>query len=282
MNKTSLLLLALLIAPGGLSFGDERKPTKIGAAKVDGNGFRVHSVEREYQAGPTEIKVLQPDTIEKDRRHPVVYVLPVEKGSESRFGYGLLEVKKLDLHNKLGVIFVSPTFAHLPWYADHPTNPAIRQETYFLDVVVPFIEKEYPVSNETRGRLLLGFSKSGWGAFSLLLRHPDRFGKAVAWDAPLTMKRPQFGMGDIVQNLETFEKYRIEKLLEQQAKVLGTEKRLCLAGYANFHEHHQAIHDRMVELKIPHEYRDEKKAKHTWDAGWIEDSVRFLIDAAKK
>ena len=42
-------------------------------------------------------------------------------------------------------MFVAPTFSHLPWYADHPTKPEIRQETYFLKVVVPFIDKTYPV-----------------------------------------------------------------------------------------------------------------------------------------
>ncbi len=108
------------------------------------------------------------------------------------------EVKKLDLHNKIGVIFVVPTFSHLPWYADHPTKPEVRQETYFVKVVVPFIDKTYPVKAEAAGRLLLGFSKSGWGAWSLLLRHPDLFSKAAAWDAPLMMDKPgKYGSGDI-------------------------------------------------------------------------------------
>jgi predicted alpha/beta superfamily hydrolase len=243
-----------------------------------GEDFRVHKIDSKHQAGPTEIRVLVPDRVEKERRYSTVYVLPVEPGSKTKFGNGLLEIKRLDLHNKHGLIFVQPTFFHLPWYVDHPTNPKIRQETYFLDVVIPFVEREYPVSKETRGRLLLGFSKSGWGAFSLLLRHPEQFGKAVAWDAPLNLKRPQFGMADIVGDQETFEKYRVWNLLEQKAGRLGSEKRLCLAGYANFAEHHQAIHERMTALKIPHEHRDEKKAKHTWDAGWLESAVQFLAD----
>jgi hypothetical protein len=59
------------------------------------------------------------------------------------------------------------------------------------------------------GLLLLGFSKSGWGAlFSLLLRHPDVFGKAAAWDAPLVMDSPgRHGNGDIFGTPENFEKY---------------------------------------------------------------------------
>ena len=46
-----------------------------------------------------------------------------------------------------------PTFSDLPWYADHPTNPLIRQETYFLKVVLPFIEKTYPARSDAGGPL---------------------------------------------------------------------------------------------------------------------------------
>jgi hypothetical protein len=263
------------------------EPWKIGKSTIadavnDENGFRSHFVESEYQKGPTAIKVLLPDRLEKGRRYPVVYVLPVEAGTQNRFGNGLLEVKKLALHNKRDLIFVLPTFAHLPWYADHPTDGAIRQETYFLKVVVPFVDKHYPALAESRGRLLLGFSKSGWGAFSLLLRHPDQFSRAAAWDAPMNMVRPQFGMGDIVGTQENFEKYRIARLLEQQAEVVQKEERLALVGYANFRDHHQTIHDQLIRLKIPHLYRDEKKPKHTWDAGWIDEAVRFLAAPAAR
>lgn len=252
-------------------------PPRIGPAKADDNGFLSHVVESDLQAGPTEIKVLLPDRIEKDKRYPVVYVLPVEAGLGKQFGYGLLEVKKLDLHNKHGVICVLPTFAHLPWYADHPSNAKIRQESYFVNEVVPFIDRQYPTTGTADGRLLLGFSKSGCGAFTLLLRHPKVFGKAAVFDAPLTMAKPNnFGMADIYATQENFEKYRIPKLLEERAKDLGKDKRLALIGYANFGEHHRTLHEAMDRLKIAHEYQDDKKARHTWDAGWIGAAVQFL------
>jgi hypothetical protein len=254
----------------------------IAEAKPDEHGFLVHAVQCEFQAGRSQIQVLLPDRLEKDRRYPVVYVLPVEAGTESRYGNGLLEVKKLDLHNKHGLIFVQPTFVRLPWYADHASDATIRQESYFLKVVVSFVEKQYPARAEAGGRLLLGFSKSGWGAFSLLLRHPEMFGKAAAWDAPLAMERPNFGMEGIVGTQENFEKYRIAKLLEARADDLKKEKRLALVGYSAFRQHHQTIHEHLERLKIPHDYHDDKKAKHTWDAGWLEDAVRFLTDPGKR
>ena len=133
---------------------DEETVT-ISEAKRDAAGFLVHEVQSPYQTGSMLIRVLRPDTLLDNRKYPVVYVLPVEAGSESRYGDGMSEVKTLDLHNKFDAVFVAPTFSHLPWYADHPTNPEIRQESFFIKVVVPLIDKNYPTRSETEGRLLL-------------------------------------------------------------------------------------------------------------------------------
>jgi len=147
----------------------------------------IHEVTSPLQAAPTQIKVLLPDKLDPSRRYPVIYVLPVEPLNENHYGDGLLEVKAHDLHNHCQAIFVTPTFAHLPWYADHAADPKIRQESYFINEVLPLVEKTYPARPGPAGRYLLGFSKSGWGAFSLLLRHPQLFAKAAAWDAPLIL-----------------------------------------------------------------------------------------------
>ena len=266
----------------GCSLASQTKSATISAAQKDDNGFLVHEVESEFQSGKTLIRVLLPDQLEKDRRYPVIYVLPVEAGTENRYGDGLLEVKKLDLHNKHGVIFVAPTFSHLPWYADHPTDKTIRQESYFVNVVVPFVEKTYPVQANADGRLLLGFSKSGWGAWSLLLRHPDLFGRAAAWDAPMMMERiGKYGNAPIFGDQGNFEAYRISSLLREKGKDLGDDKRLILTGYGNFRSEHEGVHALLDELKIPHEYRDGPQRKHDWHSGWVEEAVELLVDDDK-
>lgn len=250
----------------------------VAEAKRDAAGFLVHEVECPYQAGKTEIRVLIPDKMDKGKRYPVIYLLPVEAGRENRYGDGLTEAKKHDLHNKLQVIFVAPTFSHLPWYADHPTDKRIGQETYFLKVVVAFVEKTYPVEAKASSRLLLGFSKSGWGAFSLLLRHPDMFGKAAAWDAPLLMTRPdRFGMGPIFGTQENFEKYQITRLLKEQAMKTDLAHRLIHLGYGSFREHHEKTHALMNELKIDHVYRDGPARKHDWHSGWVGAAAELLL-----
>ncbi|HVK08431.1 MAG TPA: alpha/beta hydrolase-fold protein, partial [Gemmataceae bacterium] len=235
-----------------------------------------------YQAGTTLIRVLTPDEPETGRRYPAVYVLPVEAGTESRYGDGLQEVKKLGLHNKLKAVFVAPTFSHLPWYADHPTRPEVRQESHLLKAVVPFVEKTYPVRAEPEGRLLLGFSKSGWGAYALLLRHPDVFGRAAAWDAPLTMDRPgPYRSGDVFGTPENFAGYRVTRLLEARAKEFRTDRRLILLGYGNFRDDHRTAHELMEKLKIANEYRDGPARKHDWHGGWVKEAADLLLAAPK-
>jgi S-formylglutathione hydrolase FrmB len=223
--------------------------------------------------------VLRPNREEEKRKkYPVVYVLPVEAGTESRYGDGLTEVRKRDLHNKFGAVFVAPTFSHLPWYADHPTQPEVRQESYILKVVVPVIDKTYPVRAEAGGRLLLGFSKSGWGAWALLLRHPDVFGKAAAWDAPLMMDTPgRYGSGDVFGTPDNFEGYRVGKLLADKADQIQTGKRLILLGYGNFRAEHEQAHALLDRLKVGHEYRDGPARKHDWHSGWVEEAVELLV-----
>jgi hypothetical protein len=250
----------------------------ISPATKDEAGVLTHEVKSEYQAGTTKIRVLLPKEIEADARLRVIYVLPVEAQEESRFGNGLAEVQKLDLHNKHSVIFVAPTFSHLPWYADHPSDKAIRQETYFVKVVLPFIEKTYPVLVERRGRLLLGFSKSGWGAWSLLLRQPELFERAVAWDAPLMMDRPgKYGSGDIFDSEDNFANYHLTELVAKRAGELGDQPRLILTGYGNFRREHEQMHALLDKLKLPYVYRDGPQLKHHWAGGWVEEAVELLV-----
>jgi hypothetical protein len=271
--KFTTVVLALV----GTVVACEPKPT-ISTATMDENGFLVHSVTSPYQAGKTTIRVLLPARLDKKKKYSVLFVLPVEAKDGNRYGDGLLEVKKAELHNKHDLICVAPTFSHLPWYADHPIDETIRQETFFLKVVVPFVERSYPALGKPNGRLLVGFSKSGWGAFTLLLLHPDVFGRAAAWDAPLMKDKPnEFGMKPIFGTQENFENYEVTSLLKQRADILKKSNRLVLTGYGNFRGHHKQAHRLLKELGIRCEYRDGPKRKHHWNSGWLQEAVALLV-----
>lgn len=219
-----------------------------------------------------------PDNLKPIRAYPVLYILPVEAGTGSRWGSSLSEAMKADVANKYEIICVFPTFADLPWYADHPTDARLQQETYFLKTVIPFVEAHYPVSTKSQDRYLLGFSKSGWGAWSLLVRHPDMFHKAFAWDAPLMLDRPgKYGSGDIFGTEDNFRDYDLSRLLSEKPEELVSEPRLYHQGYHGFRAQHEKMNALLEELGIPSVYRDGPDREHHWESGWLADAVELLL-----
>jgi enterochelin esterase-like enzyme len=278
-------VLLLLLTCGACTLAgawEQRQETTVSSARQDNGGVLRHTVRSACQRGETEIALLLPTPFTKGKQYPVIYVLPVEGHGKHRYGDGMREILERDLHRKHEAIFVAPSFSDLPWYADHPQDPRLRQESYFLKVVVPFVEKSYPAIPERRGRLLLGFSKSGWGAWTLLLRHGETFEKAAAWDAPLMMQTVgKYGNKPIFAAQDNFEKYRVTDLLKARRDQLLGEPRLILTGYGSFRQDHRQAHELLTRLEIPHLYRDGPKRKHDWHSGWVAEAVGLLLDDDK-
>lgn len=258
--------------------GPESARLRAAPVMVEPNGIRVHRLSTPYQPGETEVLVLLPDPPPQSRRCGVLLVLPVEAGRGERWGQAINELQRRNLHNELGLICVQPTFNQLPWYADHPTDPQTRQESYIVDSVLNLLRWEYPQARHDRdGRWLLGFSKSGWGAWSLLLRHPDLFARAAAWDAPLLLDAPgKYGSGPIFGTPENFLQYGLETRLRADAAAWQTSPRLIHLGYDNFRAEHQRMEQLLIELEIPHIYQDGPRRPHHWESGWAPDAVRLL------
>ena len=253
----------------------------VGEGVRDERGIVTYAVTSPFQAGTTKIEVLLPEATDRSAPLRVLYLLPVEALNGHQWGDALQEIQEHELHTKHQLLCVYPTFSHLPWYADHPSDPEIRQERYLLEVVLPFVEQEYGdrlgIESGHPTRLLAGFSKSGWGAFSLILRHPDLFHRAAAWDAPLMQERPNmFGMGPIFGTVENFQRYRISTLLARPAEVFLKSPRLIHLGYDNFREHHHGVEQLMNASKVQHVYQDGPQRRHHWNSGWLADAIELL------
>ena len=237
----------------------------------------MHEVVSPYEAGVTKIRVLLPEHVERNTLYPVIYVLPVEALDGDHWGDGLAEVEKDALPARYHAIFVEPTFSSVPWYADHPSDALMRQESYLLRFVLPFVERRYPAQRDRDGRLLLGFSKSGWGAFSLLLRHPQLFGKASTFDSPLMMHDLTRGLTRLdFGTQQNFERYRVSRLLAARAALFRSESRFVLVGYNGHREDIREAHALMQRLKIAHSYEDVERV-HAWNSGWVPDAVAKLL-----
>ncbi|MFY0653193.1 MAG: hypothetical protein JXQ96_14220 [Cyclobacteriaceae bacterium] len=248
--------------------------------------IKSHRIFSPYQKDSTTVRVLLPDNFSNNENYRVLYVLPVREQGNKKSGDPLVEIIKDDLHNEYKLICVFPGYTHLPWYADHSVDKTKQDESHFLKTVLPFVESNYPTIREKEGRLLLGFSKSGWGALTLLLRNTETFNKAAGWDIGIRMdtnvptdsafvKAAEYTFGD----LGNFEKYRVSTLLKNNKDKLGTTSRIFYYNTGGNRARGGAIiHNLMVELEIPHLYIFEPKRKHRWDSGWIPAAVNFLVE----
>lgn len=234
----------------------------------------VYCVDSPYQKGRNVLRILEPRRPAGGRPRFQVWVLPVNPGLAEPWGDGLETLRRSGLHHRHGFVAVAPSFSDWPWYADHPGDPGIRQESYLLNTLLPLVDHRYPGAR----RLLLGFSKSGLGALTLLLRHPDLFHAAAAWDAPLTQMQPdEFGMGPIYGTPANFEHYCIPRLLAGQIGPFRAAKRISLSGYGNFREPMRQAHAWLDQRSILHEFVDGPCREHRWDSGWLEPAVDSLV-----
>jgi len=254
------------------------------------DGVRIHTVETQYQNGRQEIHVLLPDNYRDDQPCRVLYVLPVEKGFDQQYGDGLGVFRQINAHNKYDLILVQMGFEKEPWYGDHATNPKTRQASYVKAFVVPFIETHYCTLGKPEGRLLFGFSKSGWGAFSLILTYPEFFGYAASWDAPMFFDRFHYRMEPAYGTLEQLHAYRPDLLASRQREYFQKKARLVLAGERDWGQsipppqggsHTAEMHTLLANEGIKHVYDNRLPAPHRWDESWMAPTLEALMTLTK-
>ena len=238
-------------------------------------------VKSDRQMFETTIRVLEPDALEEVENPRVLYLLPAGPELSHRSGDGLDQVLTEDLHNRHGLVAVAPTYSDWPWMTDLPDRPMFQQVLYFLEDVVGFIDGLYP----GLPRLLMGYSKGGSAAVQLLLRYPDVFRAAAAFDSPVMKEQPdQWEMPYFWPNPEHFRDFAIPHLLRTRGRELGKSARIALFGYGNFgrnapdwtHDHLSEAHELLQELGIPHHYENDTHRAHRWDSGWLPDAVAAL------
>jgi enterochelin esterase-like enzyme len=219
--------------------------------------------------------VQTPTKMEAGRRYPVLYILNEYPGNCE----GYREAERLKIFDVHAVICVNVGTPTMPWYADHPTNASLRLESFLLKAAIPLVDEKHPTIREGGGRFLIGYSKGGFGAFTLLLRHPDLFAKAAAWDAPLSLEKPdRWDMATVYGTQENYDRYAPFKLFRQQAKQFQPgPPRFVLLGHGLFGEETRKTHDLLTELGIPHDYDNAVKREHNWTSGWFGDAVARLL-----
>lgn len=247
------------------------------AGPTTSNGITTYTIASDYQLTPVNVYVLLPTNYNPANHYKVLYVLPAWSNSPD----GINRCKAENIANANNIICVGPDEAEIPgypsqgpWYGDNPDNPKIRNDSYIPDVIVPFIDQTYSTVASADGRMTIGFSKSGVGAVSELLRHPTVFGRAGAWDAPLNMT---FQHDEVYGNVTYFNaNYYIPNLITANQSWLKTSPaRIAMAGLGFGGT--QPVDAQMTQLGIPHYCNLTATGTHAWNSGWLGPLVSVLM-----
>jgi S-formylglutathione hydrolase FrmB len=131
---------------------------------------------------------LPPCYLEYQRRYPVVYLLH-GLNQDERIWERIGTIEALEQGMRLRVlgplILVMPSLGRIGGLNQFPPDPAY--ETVLLEELLPSVERTFCTVENARHRAIGGISRGGFWAFSIGLRHPDRFGRigghSAAFDA---------------------------------------------------------------------------------------------------
>ena len=232
------------------------------AATVDTVTVRSNAMHKDIKC-----VVIRPVMVSNERiRLPVVYLLHGYSGNYSNWITKVPDLKKYADEYKL--LIVCPDGDYSSWYFDSPVDPSMRYETYIGSEVIDYIDSHYPTIKNRNARAITGLSMGGHGGLFLGFRHADIFGAcgSMSGGVDLMSSRNKFDVikriGDTVQYADNWKKYSVINLIETYP--IDSLAIIIDCGTEDFfYDINHALHEKMVRLKIPHDYT-ERPGKHDW------------------
>jgi putative tributyrin esterase len=108
---------------------------------------------------------------ERRTRYPVLYLLHGWGGNHSSWLSNTSLKDYAALHK---LIIITPEGGN-GWYTDSATAPEEKFETYFVEELIPDVERRFRALNNRGARSVAGNSMGGYGALKFGLKHPELF-----------------------------------------------------------------------------------------------------------
>jgi S-formylglutathione hydrolase FrmB len=243
------------------------------AASVDTVEIYSNAMHRSFKC-----VVIKPEKYKKEKlSFPVVYLLHGYAGWYSNW---IIRVPQLtDYADKYCMIIVCPDGGYSSWYFDSPVDSSMRYETYIGNEVPSFIDEHYHTIRDRRARAITGLSMGGHGSLFLAFRHAGFFGACGSISGCVNVNnfRNKYDiekrLGDSATHPANGNEYSVMRVIDRQPG--DTLAIIFDCGISDaFHEDNKALHDKMLRLKIAHDYI-ERPGKHEW-AYW-RNSIEYHL-----
>ena len=118
----------------------------------------------------------------KQTRYPVLFLLHGLGGSANDW---VSERARLAEHAAAYRLIVVVPEGRDNWYTDSATAPNEKFETYFIEELLPDVERRFRVVARREGRAVAGLSMGGYGALKFGFKHPEKFALAASMSGAL-------------------------------------------------------------------------------------------------
>lgn len=188
--------------------------------------------------------------------YPVLYLLHGHDGSES--SWLSIRPNLPEMVQRDSIIVVCPDGEN-SWYWDQPNDTTMRYETFVASELLNWVDAHYNTLADRRGRAITGLSMGGHGAMWLSIRHKDRFGACGSISGGVDL-RPfadkwnlNLALGELTGNEACWDAHTVMPLVDSLNN--GDLEMIIDCGYDDFFFGvNQALHDRLMERKIGHDY----------------------------
>lgn len=245
----------------------------VWAAEVDTVSIYSNSMHK-----PLKAVIIRPDSYQaRDNKFPVVYLLHGYDGWYSNWIIRAPELK--NYADTWQLMIVCPDGAKSSWYFDSPIDTNYRYETHIASEVVEYVDRNYRTIADKYHRAITGLSMGGHGALFIALRHPDVFAAAGSMSGGVDLKESKNSfdiskrIGDTITHAKEWHDLTVINLVEN---YVNTPVAIIFDCGINdiFINGNRRLHQKMLELKIPHEYT-ERPGQHSWD--YWRSSIPFQL-----
>lgn len=202
------------------------------------------------------VAVITPDGPRPQSGFPSVYLLNGFGGDHK--SWGIIRPDLGTLADNMGLVLVMPSGMDT-WYWDAPADSTVRMESFITEVLVPYVDTNYPTDRRAENRAVTGLSMGGHGGLWLGLRHPDIWkscgstsGGVNIMPFPKNWKMSQW-LGPQEENADTWKTHTVRNMVDRL--VPGTSNIIFDCGSEDFFAEVNAdLHTALLEAGIPHDY----------------------------